>query len=286
MRAPFPSGSGATPSIAETDRAVACMSLTVAAAPPLEGLPGVRYGFFGSRGGVSTGIYASLNGGYGSRDDPGAVTENRRRVANELALEEPALLSVYQCHSDRVVTVTEPWTRETRPRCDAMVTGRPGIGLGVLAADCGPVLFADPSAQVVGAAHAGWKGALAGVLQNTVAAMEKLGAGRSDIVAALGPCIRQSSYEVGPEFPGSFLDRDSDNARFFETGGRPGHYRFDLGGFIVRQLETAGIAAIHDTGLDTYSNDGRLFSYRLNTHRGHRQYGRNISAICLTAEAG
>ncbi len=262
------------------------MSLTVASAPPLERLPGIRYGFFGSRGGVSTGIYASLNGGHGSRDDPRAVTENRRRVADELALEEPALLSVYQCHSDRVATVSEPWTRETRPRCDAMVTGRPGIGLGVLAADCGPVLFADAEAGVVGAAHAGWKGALAGVLQNTVAAMEKLGADRSNIVAVLGPCIRQSSYEVGPEFPAPFLDRDPDNARFFENGGRAGHRQFDLGGYIVGTLESAGVAAVHDTGLDTYSNDGRLFSYRLNTHRGHRQYGRNVSAICLTAEAG
>ena len=262
------------------------MSLTVASAPALDRLPGIRYGFFGSRGGVSTGIFASLNGGHGSRDDPDAVAENRRRIASELALEAPALLSVYQCHSDRVVSVTERWTRETRPRCDAMVTGRPGIGLGVLAADCGPVLFADAEARVVGAAHAGWKGALAGVLGNTIAAMENLSADRSRIVAALGPCIRQSSYEVGPEFPAHFLDRDSDNARFFDASSKPGHYQFDLGSYIVSQLESAGIGVVYDTGLDTYSNDGRLFSYRLNTHRGHRQYGRNVSAICLTAEAG
>ena len=262
------------------------MSLTVAAAPPLAELPGVRHGFFGSRGGVSTGIYASLNGGHGSRDDPEAVTENRRRVAQELALDETALLSVYQCHSDRVATVTEPWTRESRPHCDAMVTGRPGIGLGVLAADCGPVLFADAEARVVGAAHAGWKGALAGVLGNTIAAMENLGADRSKIVAALGPCIRRSSYEVGPEFPAPFLEQEPDNARFFDTGAKPEHYQFDLGGYIVSQLEAAGVGGVYDTGLDTYSNEGRLFSFRLNTHRGHRQYGRNVSAICLTAEAG
>ena len=262
------------------------MSLTVAPAPPFEGLPGVRYGFFGSRGGVSAGIYASLNGGQGSGDDPDAVAENRRRVAGELAVEETALVSVFQCHSDRAITVTEPWTRETRPRCDAMVTDRPGIGLGVLAADCGPVLLADAEAGVVGAAHAGWKGALAGVVPNTVAAMEALGADRSRTVAALGPCIRQPSYEVGPEFPGPFLEQNEGNARYFRAGARAGHFQFDLGGYIVRQLEAAGLAAVYDTGLDTYADPDRLFSFRRNTHRGHRDYGRNVSAICLTGEAG
>ena len=261
-------------------------SLAVASAPLLDGLPGVRYGFFGSRGGVSTGLYASLNGGQGSGDDPGAVRENRRRVAGALGVAEAALVSAFQCHSDRAVAVTEPWTRETRPRCDAMVTDRPGIGLGVLAADCGPVLLADAEAGVVGAAHAGWKGALAGVLPNAVAAMERLGADRSRIVAALGPCIRQASYEVGPEFPAPFLEQDEDNARYFCAGARAGHFQFDLGGYIVAQLEAAGLAAVYDTGLDTYANPDRLFSYRRNTHRGHRDYGRNVSAICLTGEAG
>ena len=262
------------------------MSLTVASVPPFEGLPGIRYGFFGSRGGVSAGIYASLNGGQGSGDDPGAVAENRRRVARELDVEKTSLVSVFQCHSDRAVTVTEPWTRETRPRCDAMVTARPGIALGVLAADCGPVLLADAEAGVVGAAHAGWKGALAGVLPNAVAAMERLGADRSRTVAALGPCIRRASYEVGPEFPAPFLEQDPDNARFFETGAKPGHHQFDLGGYIVAQLEAAGLAAVYDTGLDTYADRDRLFSFRRNTHRGHRDYGRNVSAICLTGDAG
>ena len=262
------------------------MPLTVASAPPLEGLSGVRYGFFGSRGGVSTGIYASLNGGQGSGDDAGAVRENRRRVSDALAVGETALVSAFQCHSDRAVTVSEPWTRETRPRCDAMVTDRPGIGLGVLAADCGPVLLADAEARVVGAAHAGWKGALAGVLPNTVAAMEEMGADRSRTVGALGPCIRQPSYEVGPEFPAPFLEQDPANARFFESGDRAGHYQFDLAGYIVAQLEAAGLAAVYDTGLDTYANPDTLFSYRRNTHRGQRDYGRNISAICLTGEAG
>lgn len=261
-------------------------ALAVASAPPLDGLPGIRHGFFGSRGGVSTGLYASLNGGQGSGDDPGAVRENRRRVAGELGVAETALVSAYQCHSDRAVAVTEPWTRETRPRCDAMVTDRPGLGLGVLAADCGPVLLADAEARVVGAAHAGWKGALAGVLPNAVAAMERLGADRSRIVAALGPCIRQASYEVGPEFPAPFLEQHKDNARYFRAGARAGHFQFDLGGYIVAQLEAAGLAAVCDTGLDTYANPDRLFSYRRNTHRGHRDYGRNVSAICLTGEAG
>ncbi|MYJ72794.1 MAG: peptidoglycan editing factor PgeF [Rhodospirillaceae bacterium] len=262
------------------------MSLTVAPAPQFEALPGIRYGFFGSRGGVSTGIYASLNGGQGSGDDPGAVAENRRRVADALTVEETSLVSVFQCHSDRVATVTEPWTRETRPRCDAMVTARPGIALGVLAADCGPVLLADAEAGVVGAAHAGWKGALAGVLPNTVAAMERLGADRSRTVAALGPCIRQPSYEVGSEFPAPFLGQDEANARYFCAGARAGHFQFDLGGYIVAKLEAAGLAAVYDTGLDTYADPDRLFSFRRNTHRGHRDYGRNVSAICLTGEAG
>lgn len=262
------------------------MSLTIAAAPPLDGIPGIRHGFFGSTGGASTGIYATLNGGQGSGDDPDAVRKNRRRVAGELEVEAASLVSVYQCHSDRVIAVTEPWTRETRPRCDAMVTNRPGIGLGVLAADCGPVLLADAEARVVGASHAGWKGALAGVLPNTVAAMERLGADRSRIVAALGPCIRQPSYEVGPEFPAPFLEQSPENERFFAAGDRAGHFQFDLGGYIVSQLEAAGLAAVYDTGVDTYANSDRLFSYRRNTHRGHRDYGRNISAICLTGEVG
>ncbi len=272
--------------LAGAGKSAARRALAVVSAPPLDGLPGVRYGFFGSRGGVSTGIYASLNGGQGSGDDPGAVGENRRRVAGALGIAETALVSAFQRHSDRAVAVTEPWTRETRPRCDAMVTDRPGIGLGVLAADCGPVLLADAQARVVGAAHAGWKGALAGVLPNAVAAMERLGADRSRIIAALGPCIRQASYEVGPEFPAPFLEQHKDNARYFRAGERAGHFQFDLGGYIVAQLEAAGLAAVCDTGLDTYANPDRLFSYRRNTHRGHRDYGRNVSAICLTGEAG
>lgn len=260
------------------------MTLTVTNAPPLDDLPDIRYGFFGSQGGVSTGVFKSLNAGPGSRDDPAAIAENRRRVAAELDLEEPQLVSVFQIHSDEVVVAEEPWTRENRPRCDGMVTNRPGLALGVLAADCGPVLFADAEARVVGAAHSGWKGAVGGVLQSTVREMEKLGAQRNGIVAALGPCIRQKSYEVGPEFPEPFLEQDPDNKRYFAAGERDGHYQFDLGGYIVATLSALGLAAVHDTDMDTYSNPDRLFSYRLNTHRGVEGYGRNISAICLTED--
>lgn len=260
------------------------MTLTVTSVTPLDDLPGIRYGFFGSRGGVSTGIFESLNAGPGSKDDPAAVTENRRRVAAELGVGEPSLLSVFQIHSDQVIAAEGPWDGSPRPKCDAMVTNRPGLALGVLAADCGPVLFADADAGVVGAAHSGWKGAVGGVLQNTVAAMERLGADRSRIVAALGPCIRQPSYEVGPEFPEPFLKQDPANERYFEAGDRAGHYQFDLGGYVVKQLELEELAAVHDTNLDTYANPDRLFSYRLNTHRGESRYGRNISAICLNGD--
>lgn len=262
----------------------ATMDLAVATASNLDDLPGVRYGFFGRRGGVSTGIFDSLNAGHGSKDDPVAITENRRRVAVELGLAEPSLVSAFQIHSADVVTVREPWTPKTRPRCDGMVTDRPGIGLGVLAADCGPVLFADADAGVVGACHSGWKGAVGGVLGSTVAAMERLGAKRERIAAALGPCIRQRSYEVGPEFPAPFLAQDRANERFFASGDRDGHYHFDLGGYIVSRLAAEDLGTVHDTGMDTYSNADVLFSYRLNSHRQIRGYGRNISAICLTAD--
>ncbi len=258
------------------------MSLTVASASNLDGLPGIRYGFFGNRGGVSTGIYESLNAGHGSGDNPAAVKENRRRVADALGVGEPDLVSAFQIFSNLVARVDAPWTRQERPRCDAIVTAVPGIALGVLAADCGPVLFADADARVVGAAHSGWKGALGGVLQNTVEAMEALGASRGRIQAALGPCIRQKSYEVGPEFPSPFLQQAHDNERFFEPAARNGHFQFDLGGYIVDQLVQAGVDAVFDTETDTYPNADRLFSYRFNTHQGENRYGRNISAICLT----
>ncbi|HEY7608788.1 MAG TPA: peptidoglycan editing factor PgeF [Alphaproteobacteria bacterium] len=245
----------------------------------LSGLAGVRHGFFGRKGGVSAGIYDSLNCGPGSRDAPEAVRENRARVARTLGAEH--LLSLYQVHGIEVIVVREPWENgASRPRCDAMVTDRPGIALGTLAADCGPILFADPDAGVVGAAHAGWRGALAGVAEATVAAMERLGARRERIRAALGPTIAQASYEVGPEFPVPFLAERRDNERFFAAGAEPGKHMFDLPGYVVERLRRLGIAA-EWIGHDTCAEREIYFSYRRTTLAGGGDYGRNVSAIVL-----
>ncbi len=245
----------------------------------LSGLAGIRHGFFGRKGGVSAGIYDSLNCGPGSNDAPEAVRENRSRVTRTLGAAH--LLSLYQVHGVEVITVREPWENgAARPRCDAMVTDRPGLALGTLAADCGPVLFADAEAAVIGAAHAGWKGALAGMLESTVAAMEKLGARRARIRAALGPTIAQASYEVGPEFPAPFLAEHRDNARFFAAGARPGKHQFDLPGYIVARLGQLGVAAKW-IGDDTLALGDDYFSYRRTTLAGGGDYGRNVSAIVL-----
>jgi hypothetical protein len=245
----------------------------------LSGLAGIKHGFFGRKGGVSTGIYDSLNCGPGSNDAPEAVRENRRRVANTLGAEH--LLSLYQVHGIEVIAVREAWENgASRPRCDAMVTDRPGLALGTLAADCGPVLFADAEAGVIGAAHAGWKGALAGVLEATVAAMEKLGGKRARIRAALGPTIAQPSYEVGPEFPVPFLAEQRDNARFFAAGAKPGKHLFDLPGYVLARLERLGVSA-EWTGHDTLAGRADYFSYRRTTLAGGGDYGRNVSAIVL-----
>ncbi len=245
----------------------------------LSGLAGIRHGYFGRKGGVSAGIYDSLNCGPGSNDAPEAVRENRARVASTLSAKH--LLSLYQVHGTEVITVREAWENgASRPRCDAMVTDRPGLALGTLAADCGPVLFADADAGVIGAAHAGWKGALAGVLESTVAAMEALGARRERIRAALGPTIAQASYEVGAEFPAPFLAEHRDNERFFAPGAKPGKHHFDLPGYIVARLGRIGIAA-EWTGHDTLSLTADYFSYRRTTLAGGGDYGRNVSAIVL-----
>lgn len=239
-------------------------------------LRGVAHGFFTREGGVSTGIHAGLNGGLGSDDDPAAVAENRRRIAAQLGV--PHLVTLHQVHSATVVPVTGPWTGD-RPRADAMVTDRPGVALGVLTADCAPVLFADGEAGVVGAAHAGWKGALAGVLEATVEAMLSLGAERDRITAAVGPTISQRAYEVGPEFVERFLDEDPENARHF--AGREGDRAlFDLPGFCLARLRAAGIAA-EWTGHCTYSDPHRFFSYRRATHAGEPDYGRLVAAVAL-----
>ena len=249
----------------------------------LAAIPGLRHAFFSREGGVSGGIYQGLNGGLGSNDDPAHVIENRRRMAEQMGVTPEHFLSVHQIHSPDAVVATGPWPGEARPRADAIVTRTEGIAIGVTTADCGPILFADPAARVIGAAHAGWKGALTGVLESTIAAMEQLGAERAGIVAAIGPLIRQHSYEVGAEFVERFTQADADNAQFFIASSRQNHAMFDLAGFIRMRLENAGVLMIDDTGIDTYS-DERFYSYRRSVHRGEPDYGRHVHAIVLERE--
>ncbi len=250
------------------------------ASSKLSDLPGLRHAFFTREGGVSEGIYQSLNGGIGSKDDPARVDENRRRMAQALDVEADRFLTVYQIHSADVAVATQPWDAPSRPHADAMVTNTPGLAIGVTAADCGPILFTDPRARVIGAAHAGWKGAFGGVLEATIAAMEKLGAARTNIIAAIGPLIRQQSYEVGAEFVTRFNEADAASARFFIPSARAGHAMFDLAGYIRSRLVHAGIVTVDDVGLCTYA-DPRFFSYRRSVHREEPDYGRNIHAIVL-----
>jgi hypothetical protein len=246
----------------------------------LSAIPGLRHAFFSREGGVSEGIYAGLNGGTGSNDDAARVAENRRRMAEQMAVAPDRLLTLYQVHSPDVVVATAPWDGGARPKADAIVTSTEGLAIGVTAADCGPILLVDPSARVIGAAHAGWKGALTGVLESTVDAMEKLGADRSGIVAAIGPMIRQNSYEVGSEFVERFLEADAEHAIFFLPAERDRHAMFDLAGFIRMRLENAGVLMIDDTGVDTYT-DERFYSYRRSVHRKEADYGRHVHAIAL-----
>jgi YfiH family protein len=246
----------------------------------LSAIPGLRHAFFTREGGVSGGIYAGLNGGTGSNDDPANVMENRRRMAQQMGVTPEHFLTLFQTHSPDAVVASGPWENASRPRADAIVTRTEGLSIGVTAADCGPILFVDPNARVIGAAHAGWKGALTGVLESTVAAMEKLGAERSGIVAAIGPLIRQHSYEVGSEFVERFIAADSENALFFIPSTREGHAMFDLAGFIRMRLENAGVLMIDDLGVDTYADD-RFFSYRRSVHRKEPDYGRHVHAIAL-----
>lgn len=247
----------------------------------LSELAGVRHGFFTRSGGVSHGVYATLNGGTGSNDAPDNVEENRARMAIALGVTPDRFLTAYQIHSPDVVVVEEPWTHDRRPRADAMVTRLPRLAIGVSTADCGPLLFADAEAHVIGAAHAGWRGALAGVIEAAIAAMEKLGAQRSRIATALGPTIRQPNYEVGSEFVERFLAADADNKRFFKPSTSSGHAMFDLGGYIAERLQRAGITNFEDLGLCTYAEPERFFSYRRTTKLGEPDYGRHINAIAL-----
>jgi YfiH family protein len=252
------------------------------ASPLLSAVPGLRHAFFTREGGVSDGVYAGLNGGLGSNDDPARVIENRRRMAEQMGVAADRLISAHQTHSPDAIVATGPWVGTTRPKADAIVTTSEGLAIGVTAADCGPVLLVDPRARVIGAAHAGWKGALNGILESTIDVMEKLGAKRRVTIAAIGPLIRQHSYEVGNEFAERFLDADRANASFFLPARRDGHAMFDLAGFIRTRLENAGILMIDDLGIDTYS-DERFYSYRRSVHRKEADYGRHVHAIALSA---
>lgn len=239
-------------------------------------LDGVTHGFFTREGGVSTGIYASLNAGQGSSDEGASVEENRRRIAAHLGVQD--LVSLHQVHSPDVVVVTEPFAQ--RPKADAMVTKTPGLAIGVLTADCTPVLFCDRQAGIVGAAHAGWKGALGGVLEATLDAMEAAGARRGDTVAAIGPVISQRAYEVGPEFVDRFGDEDPENMRFF-AGGQGDRAMFDLPSFCLHRLREAGVREAAWTGHCTYSDEKRFYSYRRCCHRSEPDYGRLVAAIAV-----
>ena len=247
-------------------------------AAPLEGLP---HGFLGRRGGVSGGAYATRNVGTGSEDDP-ALVEQNRRIAADAVLPGAALATVYQVHSALCERMIAPWPLAERPHADAMVTDRPGVLLGILTADCAPVLLADRQAGVVGAAHAGWKGAIGGVTDAAIAAMEALGANRSGIAAAIGPCIAQASYEVDEGFLVRFCEDDPANERFFKPG-RPGHQQFDLAGYVAARLAGAGIGTVAITGHDTLADEERFFSYRRATLAGEDGYGRQISLIGVGA---
>jgi YfiH family protein len=242
---------------------------------------GIRHAFFTREGGVSEGVYRGLNGGLGSQDEPDRVIENRRRMAQHFGSDDDHLLSLYQIHSSDAVIVENIWELDQRPRADAMATRVPGLILAIGTADCGPVLFADKEAQVIGAAHAGWKGAFTGVLEATLEAMESLGAKKARIIASLGPTIRQASYEVDSLFRQRFIDQTASHAEFFIHGTNEGKFQFDLPAFIGHRLKCAGIGHFDDLGLCTYQDDSRFFSFRRTTHRSEPDYGRLISAIML-----
>lgn len=242
-------------------------------------LDGVRHGFLGRRGGVSDGVCAGLNTGWGSGDDRAAIAENRRRAVAAVA-PGARLVTVHQVHSPEALHAAAPWPDEARPHADAMVTDRPGLALGILTADCAPVLLADREAGVIGAAHAGWKGALTGVVEAVVAAMEAIGADRARIAAAVGPAIARKSYEVDEAFLRRFAEADPESERFF-TPGREGHHQFDLEAYVLARLAEAGVTRAEALGLDTYSDPERFFSFRRATHRGEPAYGRQISLIAL-----
>jgi YfiH family protein len=247
-------------------------------------LENVLHGFLGRRGGVSTGVCAGLNVGLGSDDDRDAIRANRRLAVQAVA-PGTRLVTLHQVHSAAALAADVPFPDEARPHADGMATDRPGLALGILTADCAPILFADREAGVIGAAHAGWKGAFSGVIEATVAEMERLGACRSRIAAAVGPCIARKSYEVDEAFLRRFSEAEPENERFF-SAGREGHHQFDLEGFVLSRLAAAGLGRVEALGEDTYSQPETFFSYRRATHRGEPDYGRQISLIALGSGAG
>lgn len=251
-------------------------------ASPLAAVEGISHGFFTRLGGVSGGIYESLNCGPGSEDDAANVQENRARVAEILGVEPQNLLSVYQCHSAKAVIARKPWAAGKIPEADALVTDAPGIAIGVLTADCAPVLLCDGEARVIGAAHAGWRGALSGIVEGVVAAMAELGANPERIRAVIGPAISQKAYEVGQDYLARFSAEEPESAAFFVTDEGSGEPHFDLSGYVAERLARAGVGEITDLGRCTYCDETRLFSYRRSQHRGENDYGRQISAIVLT----
>jgi len=250
-------------------------------APGLAAIDGVAHGFFTRLGGVSEGIYASLNCGPGSRDEAASVTENRARVAGLLGNATGKLLTVYQKHTNTAVVAEKLWTKDKIPEADAIVTATPGLVIGVLTADCAPVLFCDPEARIIGAAHAGWRGALSGIVEATVEAMAGLGAKPERMRAAIGPAISQGAYEVGHDYREQFLATEPDSGEFFVIDEGSGEPHFDLPGYVAARLARAGVGEIVDLGFCTYYDETRLFSYRRSQHHGEDDYGRQISAIVL-----
>jgi len=250
-------------------------------ADKLETVAGVRHGFFSREGGISSGLYASLNCGFGSEDDKAAVAENRARVAAHLGAQSPYVLTPYQVHSADAVIVDEAPAMDDLPRADALVTRLPGLAIGVLTADCAPVLFADPETKIVGAAHAGWRGAVNGILEATLARMEELGADRTRIIAAIGPCISQPNYEVGEDFEANLIGIDAANAKFFIRSTDEARPRFDLPGYVASRLRSAGVGTLAMAAPCTYANESKFFSFRRTTHRSEADYGRQISAILV-----
>lgn len=247
----------------------------------LEKIKYLRHGFFTRIGGASGGVFSGMNCAFSSGDDPDIIAMNRAKVAEALDVVPENLLTLKQVHSARVVTVSQNWTHETAPQADALVTNRKGLALGILTADCAPVLLADSKNKIIGAAHAGWKGALGGVLESTIAAMEKLGAVRGNIAAAIGPCIGPQSYEVSAGFKAPFIEQSADNEAFFCLAEKEGHLFFDLPAYTAQRLRLAGVSMVYDTRQDTLPNEAAFFSYRRTCLRGEKDYGRQLSAIVI-----